>query len=466
MKIKQKIKRDIVVRKIEADIVVLNRKILDFKNGTLKVKIGKRKLKGELLENYTQLKINELEAEINRLEAILSSKISPKKYVSIIDKKTYISKKRKSKLPADLPYSPYYRFAYKKSRNETDLTNSLMQLERYDGTPTMFFSMEHREDKDYPCGGFSQKVKKGSSNSNEIQDLAIKVLKSNVYDGNTKHELRTAMRGAYCAQLLGGRGIAFRRDGKQYLVTDWHSGIPLSNADENSLANFTIKERIKLALDLINQVWILHNNGLIHGDIKPGNLIISNTSLKLIDLDSVRLKNEPPISGLPHSVPFIDSQLVLDLLTSDCAYQGFNEKSDIYALGLTLGFLFPELLDPTYSLTKITISNVPNRLLEHPAVHLRYGDKYHEHKELADIIIKCREPNKAYRPDSCAEIFRDIRDIFCQNYKTDKNEPAPKLTPATLKTRGKEAFKQIERELYEYNKKLNHWESTPLRPYI
>ena len=57
--------------------------------------------------------------------------------------------------------------------------------------------------------------------------------------------------------------------------------------------DFDDSARLELALKVLNQVKELHDKGLVHGDIKPGNICIDeNGCVILMDFESLALQGE------------------------------------------------------------------------------------------------------------------------------------------------------------------------------
>jgi serine/threonine protein phosphatase PrpC len=94
-------------------------------------------------------------------------------------------------------------------------------------------------------------------------------------------------------------------------------------------------EGIAIATKLAKAVAALHRAGVIHRDIKPENVILQpGCGLKLIDLGVARLPN---IEDFPAStVPGTPSYMAPELIDG----QPGDEKSDIFALGVTLFRMF------------------------------------------------------------------------------------------------------------------------------
>jgi formylglycine-generating enzyme required for sulfatase activity len=94
------------------------------------------------------------------------------------------------------------------------------------------------------------------------------------------------------------------------------------------------KKAVKIALDTAHALSHAHTHGIVHRDVKPGNIMLSNEGLtKLCDLGLARLREEEeaagargPAIGTPYYISPEQAQGYMDV---DC-------RSDIYSLGATL----------------------------------------------------------------------------------------------------------------------------------
>jgi serine/threonine protein kinase len=128
-------------------------------------------------------------------------------------------------------------------------------------------------------------------------------------------------------------------DGKHFLVMEYIDGRdltelvgahgPLSVADASEIAR-------QAALGLNHA----HNTGLIHRDVKPGNLMLSREGcVKVLDLGLALLRKEfahltdlTPFGRLMGTADFTSPEQILDPHKVD-------ERTDLYSLGCTLYFL-------------------------------------------------------------------------------------------------------------------------------
>ncbi|MDI1353181.1 MAG: protein kinase [bacterium] len=397
------------------------------------------------------VRIRQIEGDIGRLKTTLAEKEISQVSMSPSLKATHNPTTREKNSLKTV----FYTFCSKKGRkNNPGLNQSLFSLHYLDGSSAAKFTVESNPNKQYLSGGFAQRVKKGFVESDPEPRYAVKIFKKNLFKGRTHHELRIAMRASYCAQLLGRTGLAFRRHGKQYFVTDWHQGIALSSL-ELQINTWPIAQRLNLAIDLTRQLATLHNKKLIHGDIKPQNIIISPNSVHLIDLDGVLLKGETPLIGLACTTAFLDAQLNWDLKHDANAYKSFDEKSDLYALGLTLAYLFPDLLVPTYCIKRVPVSGSNHPLFEYNSVALSYGNQWQQHKELVNFIFMLISPNKNYRPETASIFLNVLTRLYSYKYAQfpDNSQYQPNQTEPSAS----ETFADIEKNLLKFNHKLSIW---------
>ena len=121
--------------------------------------------------------------------------------------------------------------------------------------------------------------------------------------------------------------VIMQKDGKTVTVDEYIEGETLLYLLEND--KFTKKDISRLAVWLVYAVGILHKNGIVHGDIKPANIIICpDGSLKLIDFGVSKLygvSGEKDYFGtLGYAAP--------EQFTAD----DVDFRTDIYSLGVTL----------------------------------------------------------------------------------------------------------------------------------
>jgi hypothetical protein len=339
--------------------------------------------------------------------------------------------------PSTAPLPSNFFLCVKESRKVTGAFNSFFTLYRNDDPIKINFRVEHHPMKTYPHGGYAKSVKQGFVGHERT--FAIKIFKAT----NPALELSMALRASFCSLLLGRKtGAVFCNNNKRYLLTDWEPGQILSQTPPEKYGRIT--ERILLAIKLTKQIETLHASGIIHCDIKPSNVILSKTktSLALIDFDSVRYKGEANPKQI-FTQQYLHPTLYWQLATKKCIHM--NEKSDMYALGLTFGFLFPELFTPEQIIDRF---NAPgsSRFFTQETIRLNHGPQRADHKELWDLIFTLVTKD-------CPESIKLFLQYLCQLYTDHYKQVLPEdfsLIDTTPATCGKNAFEKIDNELKDY----------------
>ncbi|MBQ9065803.1 MAG: serine/threonine protein kinase [Blautia sp.] len=126
----------------------------------------------------------------------------------------------------------------------------------------------------------------------------------------------------------------------------------------------------RIAAQLCNALWVLHNSGLVHRDVKPDNVIMRGDSAILIDFDAARIYTEKKSA---------DTHVLGTVGYASPEQYGFSQtdaRSDIYSLGVLMNIMLTG---------------------EHPSVKMAGG-------RMGIIIRRCTMTNSKQR-------FRNVRQV-------------------------------------------------------
>lgn len=118
------------------------------------------------------------------------------------------------------------------------------------------------------------------------------------------------------------------RDAVPHLVLEYVEGptLELLVEDEGLLAAGDVA---RLGMQLASALHYLHGQGLVHLDVKPGNVVLREGRSVLIDLDIARPIGAPTGSGRPHGTRDY-------MAPEQCAGERAHPGMDLFALGAVL----------------------------------------------------------------------------------------------------------------------------------
>lgn len=199
------------------------------------------------------------------------------------------------------------------------------------------------------------------------------VINSGVYD---VYNVLKMIRHKHIIQVLN----VFESDGKLVIIEEYIDGITLENllhndADDTFMTMNPLGVK-RILLQLCDGLFALHSMGIIHRDINPNNIMITNNGIvKIIDFDISKLyksgdTKDRIIQGTVGYAPYEQ----YDIKSTD-------ERSDIFSVGV-----------------------LANKLLtgEHPAVKLYRKGK------LGRLIAKCTDISPDKRFKSADELLNFI----------------------------------------------------------
>ncbi|HET8789292.1 MAG TPA: protein kinase [Actinomycetes bacterium] len=139
---------------------------------------------------------------------------------------------------------------------------------------------------------------------------------------------------------LGGNLIVtldfFRWGAKYYKVTE---KVEVAGLEPGDVAALTFQDQLVLLKTVAHSLRILHDRGIVHGDLKPSNVLIKRTELgyttKLIDFDNAYLAGEPPPpEEIVGTMNYYSPELVGYIQETGTTGAELTQKADIFALGL------------------------------------------------------------------------------------------------------------------------------------
>ena len=189
------------------------------------------------------------------------------------------------------------------------------------------------------------------------------------------------------------RCLAFgMHESRATLITEWIQGPTLDVAPLNA------DERFEVALRLTEAVAYMHEQGILHRDIKPKNIVVGRRDGRphpvLIDFDTaIVLGEDRPASG---TIGWAAPEQLVD---ASCH---LDRRSDIYSLGAVLAFLFTgrNPIDGPIE------DAAARQILDPRPLVVPCADP-----ALAALIASMLARERHARPASCEEVAQVLRDI-------------------------------------------------------
>jgi non-specific serine/threonine protein kinase/serine/threonine-protein kinase len=226
-------------------------------------------------------------------------------------------------------------------------------------------------------------------------------------------------------------------DGTPYLVMDLISGDTLTSYCERR--NLSLQERLRLMLDVCAAVGHAHTKGVIHRDLKPGNILVTEIDEvpvpKVIDFGIARI-TAPQNSDTPRVTQqnqFLGTAAYMSPEQLGLVDGDPDTRSDIYSLGVILyqlvcgalpyerpddGRVSPQLLcnrmaasEPKPPSSVVTAQDRSRATTGESSV-----------RELDWLILKCLKHEPEHRYATCKDLSADL-DRFLQGHPLEAGPP-------------------------------------------
>lgn len=231
---------------------------------------------------------------------------------------------------------------FKNSRKLTKLPRTGMTL----NSSMVFF----KDSQACGTGGFGV-VKKGYRHIDETGPaFGIKKLK----ERDQAKARQEAIREVKYNRLLGRKAFFYCGKRATRIVSEWQNGTALNNCQPSELKKKSFPDRLSCLISALSDVNALHQHYRIHYDIKLENFILDweNLTLRLIDF------------GTAHKMGANKSFGCTDIYIDPKAF-GDHFSGDLYAMGIVVMYLFPDIYDLALNGKKLEITLVKTQLSVH-----------------------------------------------------------------------------------------------------
>lgn len=224
--------------------------------------------------------------------------------------------------------------------------------------------------------------------------------------------------------------------GTHYIVMELAEGMTLKQYIRR-YGRLSVRETVDFAIQIAGGIQAAHEHGIVHRDIKPQNIIVSDSGkLKVTDFGIAKAATGDTIgSSTMGSVRY---------LSPEQARGGYSDaRSDIYSLGITMYEMatgkvpFDGENTVAIALMHLRDDIVPprNYFPDIPA-------------SLENIILKCTRKRPEERYQTAAELIQDLRHVFTS---PDGNYVyiSPQVDDSPTRARSDEEIEQIKKNLTE-----------------
>lgn len=202
--------------------------------------------------------------------------------------------------------------------------------------------------------------------------------------------------------LAGHAGVPVVREvidvkNKRVLIQEFVQGKTLFEVIERELEE---KEVESAVIQLTDVVAHAHDIGIIHRDIKPGNIMVKpDGAIKLLDFGAAKELKEQEMSGtVTGSRPYMSPEQIMGKS---------QRRSDVWALGVVMYVLYTGMLPFYHDVEKVLM----DMILELPSPS---PSKFNENidPEIERIILKCLEKSVENRYLDAGALREDITATF------------------------------------------------------
>lgn len=242
---------------------------------------------------------------------------------------------------------------------------------------------------------------------------ALKLLSDVISVGPwSESQLLRGLRGEYILPVLNADVIA----GQRYVVTEVMSGGTVEDGIVAGVGMPSVERAVRWARDACQGIARVHDHGLIHGDIKPGNLFLDHRGEVLVGdfglAQRLDASGAARAVGTPGTMAPEAAAPLVPLVSSDLTY---TVSCDVYSLGATLFWMLAGV--PVTS-GMSTLRDVATR----PRPDL-WGFAPHVPRGLRQVVNKAIAFDPSQRQTSASELAAELGRCASRDRAWDRETP-------------------------------------------
>ena len=215
----------------------------------------------------------------------------------------------------------------------------------------------------------------------------------------------------------------------------------LENNNEKFEHDYSLRRRLEIFINICNGVAFAHSKGVVHCDLKPGNIMIGNYGeVFIMDWGMAIYRSEKDFSSKNQKIDLREKDELFQtesvsqqpIVNGTPAYMApeqifgktdsIDEQTDVYALGVMLYAILTCKQSPYPS--KLPAEEIFNRALAGDFLPPRkQAKKRRISRELEIVCLKAMSPYKHERYKSVRDLMQDIRNILDMNPVEVYNSP-------------------------------------------
>jgi serine/threonine protein kinase len=270
-------------------------------------------------------------------------------------------------------------------------------------------------------------------------NMAIKVLRPDI--SRNREKLAMFEEEAKILKDFGHPNIARfyaykKHNGYFYLVLEWIDGQSLEKIIKVRGKPLSLNEVSKILSPISSALHYLHNNGYLHCDIKPGNILTArNGKVYLTDLGVARKSNSKLTAGTP-------AYMAPEQFQSG----NLSPQTDIYALGITVYEMLSGGILPFDGKAAHSRGSTRSERIAYEHIHLPLPSLQQYNRSIPDPVWKVIKKSLSKTPE---DRF-DSAPSFYNNFEKAKiNKYIPEPAPGRNTSNTTQLFNGVNREKHD-----------------